>query len=175
MAKWLKHSIVDQRSQVWIPPVSSQVKCFLYPSSPLETTIWLKGPGGKNKHLCLSCIALNIKRSNINFLLWLYFTVIKLAIAFAIWAASYQHCFLTLYLTVIKLVIAFVIWVASYTNIVSWDGSYSTKLLQYIPWGSCNNWSCQLATRTLLDDLWGLHSGQFKLFLRLNFMSNNVI
>ena len=41
------------RSQVRIPPVASQVKWFLYPSSPWETSLWLKGPGSKNKHFCL--------------------------------------------------------------------------------------------------------------------------
>ena len=33
----------QKRSQVWIPPVASQVRCFLYPSSPWETS---EGPGG---------------------------------------------------------------------------------------------------------------------------------
>ena len=39
VAKQLKHSIMDQRSKVWIPPVASQVKHFLYPSSPRKTLL----------------------------------------------------------------------------------------------------------------------------------------
>ena len=54
VAKWLRHSTVDQKVQLQIPPVATRVKkCFLYPSSIWETRLWLKGSGGKNKHLYL--------------------------------------------------------------------------------------------------------------------------
>ena len=45
MAKWLKHLTVDQRVPGWNPTCCcSQVKHFLHPSSPWETSLWLKGP-----------------------------------------------------------------------------------------------------------------------------------
>lgn len=47
MAKWLKCSTVDQKSQVRIPPVAPQVKCFLYPSIPFgDQPLVLKRQGG---------------------------------------------------------------------------------------------------------------------------------
>ena len=52
VSKWLEHSTVDRKSQVHIPPVASQVKCFLYPSSSWETSLWPKGPWGKSQALC---------------------------------------------------------------------------------------------------------------------------
>ena len=47
VAKWLKHFTVDQKYLVRIPPVASLVKCFLHPSCPWETSLRLKGLGGK--------------------------------------------------------------------------------------------------------------------------------
>ena len=56
MAKWLKHlTTCGSKVEGSIIPefepslVNSQVKCFFsYPSSPSgETSLWLKGPGGK--------------------------------------------------------------------------------------------------------------------------------
>ena len=40
--------MLDSGPKVWIPPVSSQVKCVLYPSYPRETSLWLKGLGINN-------------------------------------------------------------------------------------------------------------------------------
>ena len=47
VAKWLKHLTVEQKYQVQIPPVASQVKCFLHPPTHWKISLWLKGPGGK--------------------------------------------------------------------------------------------------------------------------------
>ena len=47
VAKWLKNSTVDQKSQVRIPPVASQVKCFSLPFLPLGDQPLAKGPEGK--------------------------------------------------------------------------------------------------------------------------------
>jgi len=37
--KWLKHSTVDEKFQIQILPVASQVKCFVYPFSPWESSL----------------------------------------------------------------------------------------------------------------------------------------
>ena len=54
MAKWLKNLTVDRKSQVRIPGSNPPGKVFLYPYSPWETSIWQKGPAGKNQYLYLA-------------------------------------------------------------------------------------------------------------------------
>ena len=39
VAKWSKQSAVDQKSQVQIPPLTSQVKCFFISPSPWVTSL----------------------------------------------------------------------------------------------------------------------------------------
>ena len=51
MAKWLKHLTVDQKVPGLNPTCCFSRKVFSLPLLPWETSLWLKGPGSKIRHL----------------------------------------------------------------------------------------------------------------------------
>ena len=107
VAKWLKHSMGDQKSQDWIPPFASQVKCFLHPSTPWETILWLKGLEVKIEHLCLLpfWIFLNYK-TNLNF----YMAVVS---KFSRQCYSNRLCIENLSISCVSILLVTCIWLAN--------------------------------------------------------------